>query len=204
MIVWIWVASFLTLCIFSFLYRENPFYRLAEHLYVGVANGYAVAIIWHRLLMPNLIRPVYAGEIWLVIPLVIGLLYITRFIPRISWLVRIPIAITMGYYSGAAIPASIQARILKQMEGTILTRASFASFSAGVAAVLVLIGVITTITYFFFSREQKGATRVVSRIGIGFIMVSFGATFGYTVMARISLLIGRLQFLLGTWLGVVK
>lgn len=204
MIVWVWIASFLTLCIFSFLYRENPFYRLAEHLYVGIANGYAVSIIWHRLLMPSLIRPLYAGQIWLVIPLTIGMLYVARFVPRISWLVRIPIAITMGYYAGAAIPASIQARILKQMEGTVLTRASFGSLESSVAVCIVLVGVIATITYFFFSTEQKGGLKVVSRIGIAFVMVSFGATFGYTVMARISLLIGRLQFLLGPWLGVIK
>ncbi len=204
MIVWVWIASFLTLCIFSFLYRENPFYRFAEHLYVGIANGYAVSIIWHRLLMPSLIRPLYAGQIWLVIPLTIGMLYVARFVPRISWLVRIPIAITMGYYAGAAIPASIQARILKQMEGTVLTRASFGSIESGVAACIVLVGVIATITYFFFSTEQKGGLKVMSRIGIAFVMVSFGATFGYTVMARISLLIGRLQFLLGPWLGVIK
>jgi len=203
-IIWVWVASFLTLCIFSFLYRENPFYRFAEHLYVGIANGYAVSIIWHRLLMPSLIRPLYAGEIWLVIPLTIGLLYVARFVPKISWLVRIPIAITMGYYAGAAIPASIQARILKQMEGTVLTRASFTSFGNALAACIVLVGVIATITYFFFSREQKGGLKIVSRIGIAFVMISFGATFGYTVMARISLLIGRLQFLLGPWLGVIK
>lgn len=202
--IWIWFGAFLTLCIFSFLYKENPLYRFAEHLYVGVANGYAVSIIWHRLLLPTLIKPLGAGHYWLIIPLIIGLLYLARFIPRISWLVRIPIAITMGYYSGAAIPARIQAQILKQIEGTILTRAVFANPVAGIWAVIVLIGVIATITYFFFSREQKGPLKVVSRVGIAFIMIGFGATFGYTVMARISLLIGRFQFLLGPWLGIIK
>jgi hypothetical protein len=34
-------------------------------------------------------------------------------------------------------------------------------------------------------------------------MVAFGAAFGYTVMARISLLIGRMQFLLGDWLHLM-
>jgi len=155
-------------------------------------------------LLPTLIKPLAAGEFWLVIPFILGLLYLTRFIPKISWLVRIPIAVTMGYYSGAAIPASIQARILKQIEATILTRASFSSLTAGIWACIILVGIIATIIYFFFSREQKGGLKIVSRIGIAFIMISFGATFGYTVMARISLLIGRLQFLLGSWLGVIR
>jgi len=32
-----WVAAFLTLSIFSFLYKDNPFYKFAEHLMVGVS-----------------------------------------------------------------------------------------------------------------------------------------------------------------------
>lgn len=34
-------------------------------------------------------------------------------------------------------------------------------------------------------------------------MIGFGSAFGYTVMARISLLIGRIQYLLGPWLGII-
>jgi hypothetical protein len=71
-------------------------------------------------------------------------------------------------------------------------------------SVILLIGVMCTLAYFFFSREHKGALGVASRIGIIFVMVGFGAAFGYTVMARISLLIGRLQFLLGPWLGIIE
>jgi hypothetical protein len=41
-------------------------------------------------------------------------------------------------------------------------------------------------------------------IGIWFMMIGFGASFGYTVMARISLLIGRIQFLMTDWLGFLK
>jgi hypothetical protein len=68
----------------------------------------------------------------------------------------------------------------------------------------MLLGVVATVSYFFFSREQRGLMRPVSRTGIVFIMIGFGASFGYTVMARISLLIGRLQFLLRDWLGVIE
>ncbi len=44
---WMTVAAFLTLCIFSFLYRDNPFYRFAEHLIVGISAGYWIAILYH-------------------------------------------------------------------------------------------------------------------------------------------------------------
>lgn len=206
---WVWIASILSLAILSFLYKENPFFRAAEHIFLGVANGYLVTFYWHRILMPILFRPLFQqGELLLIIPFTIGMLYLTRFIPKISWLVRIPIAIYMGYWTGVLIPATIQAQIIKQVQGTVLTSANFQSWNAGtwgiVWSVIVFIGVLCTLSYFYFSREHKGVIGVTSRVGIVFVMIGFGAAFGYTVMARISLLIGKLQYLLGDWLGIIQ
>jgi len=206
---WIWVGALLSLAVFSFLYKDNPFYKFAEHLFVGVANGYAVTFYWHNILVPALFNPLFReGKLLFIIPFIVGMLYLTRFIPRVSWLVRIPIGITIGYYTGASIPAGIQANILKQVQGTILIQENFASWHAGnmgiVWSVLLFFGVLCTLSYFYFSKEHKGVLGVTSRIGIVFIMIGFGAAFGYTVMARVSLLIGRLQFLMGEWLGIIK
>lgn len=206
---WIWIASILSLAILSFLYKENPIFRAAEHIFLGVANGYLVTFYWHRILVPILFRPLFQqGELLLIIPFVVGILYLTRFIPRLSWLVRIPIAIYMGYWTGVLIPATIQAQIIKQMQGTVLTSQNFQAWNAGswgiVWSVLIFVGVLCTLSYFYFSREHKGVIGVTSRVGIVFVMTGFGAAFGYTVMARISLLIGKLQFLLGDWLGIIR
>jgi hypothetical protein len=206
--IWIWISAFLTLCIFSFLYKDNPFYKFAEHLFVGVTNGYFVTISWYGVLWPNAVQPLVHGQIGYAFPLLIGALYLTRFIPRISWLVRIPIAIAMGYVIGAAIPATIEADIIRQIQGTILTPQNFAAWNAGSAGIMwtliLFFGVVCTLSYFYFSREHKGILGVTSRIGIIFIMVGFGAAFGYTVMARVSLLIGRFQFIFGDWLGIIQ
>jgi hypothetical protein len=205
---WVWISAISTLAIFSFLYRDNPFYKVAEHVFVGVANGWAVTFYWHNVLVPTLFDPLFRqGQLLFIIPFVIGMLYLTRFIPRVSWLVRIPIGISMGYYVGASIPAVSQAYIIKQIQGTILTAPNFQAWHAGqmgiVWSIVLLIGVICTISYFYFSREHKGLLGVTSRAGIIFVMIGFGAAFGYTVMARISLLIGRIQYLLGPWLGII-
>lgn len=205
---WIWIASILSLAILSFLYKENPFFRAAEHIFLGVANGYLVTFYWHRILVPILFRPLFRGDLLLIIPFTIGMLYLTRFIPRISWLVRIPIALYMGYWTGVLIPATIQAQIIKQIQGSILTTPNFQAWGAGtwgiVWSAIVFIGVLCTLSYFYFSREHKGVIGFTSRIGIVFVMIGFGAAFGYTVMARVSLLIGKLQFLLGDWLGIIR
>ena len=66
---------------------------------------------------------------------------------------------------------------------------------------IVVIGVISTLIYFYFSKEHKGVLGATAKVGIWFIMIAFGAHFGYTVMGRVSLLIGRVQFLIETWIG---
>ncbi|HEC79336.1 MAG TPA: hypothetical protein ENI34_09420 [candidate division WOR-3 bacterium] len=205
---WVWISALLSIAILSFLYRDNPLYKFAEHLFIGVANGYAVTFYWHNILVPALFDPLFRqGKLLYIIPFIIGLLYFTRFIPKISWLVRIPIGITIGYYVGASIPASIQAYIIKQIQGTILTPYNFQTWNAGtmgvIWSVILFIGVLCTLSYFYFSKAHKGILGTTSRVGIIFVMIGFGAAFGYTVMARISLLIGRLQFLLGDWLGII-
>lgn len=202
---WIWIAAILTLAIYSFLYKENPFYRIAEHLFVGIANGYMITFYWHRVLMPTLINPVSRGEkLWLLIVAFVGALYFTRFIPKISWLVRIPIAVIMGYSAGAYIPRGIDANIIEQAKATVLTRNIFNDWQQGLWALVIFIGVISSVSYFFFSRERRGPLKPLAGIGIIFIMIGFGASFGYTVMARVSLFIGRLTFLLRDWLGIIK
>jgi hypothetical protein len=220
---WIWVGAVLTLCIFSFLYKENPFYRFAEHLFVGVSNGYSVTLIYNNVLKPDLIQPVAAAtaeigrgnfswallnpandtNIFLILPACIGMLYIARFIPRISWLVRFPIALTMGYYISAAIPRSIHAQIIKQVQGTILTPDSFTTFWISLGTLVIFIGTFSTVVYFFFSVEHKGVLKPLARIGIFLIMIGFGASFGLTIMGRVALAIGRFIFLFHDWLGWV-
>lgn len=207
---WVWVAALLTLGIFSFLYRENPFYRFVEHLFVGVSAGYGVAIVWNNGVVPNLIDPLRTdptamGKFLVLIPGLLGLLFFFRFVPRRGYLILLPLAVYMGAANGMAIPPTIQADIIKQMQGTIGDATNLQlgtlNFLSGLFA---SIGVIATLTYFFFSREHKGPLRVSATVGIWFIMIGFGASFGNTVMARVSLLIGRVQFLLTDWLHLIK
>ncbi|MBN2383221.1 hypothetical protein JXQ70_10095 [bacterium] len=223
---WIWIASLLSLCIFSFLYKDNPFYRAAEHIFVGVANGYFIAFMWHNVMVPNLLiplrdawnimmtdgfslrlfNPVHDANFFLILPTMIGLLYVTRFIPNMSWMIRIPIGITMGYFSAVAIPAVVEAQILAQMRASILLRSDFVGFFSGMHGfntVVLFIGLLGTLIYFFFSVPHTGTLKVISKIGIVFVMIGFGASFGLTVMGRVALAIGRIVFLLKDWLGIV-
>ncbi|MDE2484298.1 MAG: hypothetical protein KGL32_03460 [candidate division NC10 bacterium] len=196
-----WVAAGLTLCMFSFLYKDNPFFRFGEHLYVGISMGYTIVRIYYDVMVKSLYTPVtQEGKWWFLIAALLGLLVLTRFIPKVSWLSRISFAVIVGFGSGVAIPRIISSNILQQVQGTLkplLGNAGQPLFGmAQLNALLILVGVVTVLVYFFFSIEHKGAIQVSARIGIYFLMINFGAGFGYTVMARMSLLIGRFDDLI--------
>ena len=194
-----WVAVGLSLLIYSFLYKDNPFFKLAEHIFVGVSIGYLLTITYYQVMVNKLYLPMMQqGKWWLVIPAFLGMLMLSRFIPPIAWLSRISFAFLLGISSGLAIPRQISSFILQQVQGTIkpiitVGDSGVAVTLANLNSLLILIGVASVLFYFFFSIEHTGPVRRVARIGIYFLMISFGAAFGYTVMARMSLLIGRLD-----------
>jgi hypothetical protein len=223
-LVGIWLQAAFTLAILSFLWSDNPVYKLAEHIFVGISAGYGVVLVWHQAVLPLLlfkVLPHLSGgaetttNYLVIIPGVLGVLMLSRFLPRYDWLSRWPIAFVVGYGAGVGIPATVQASVLKQMHGTLTPMTAFQDLLAGglgaqtptggsaafaaFNAVLLLVGVICTLSYFYFSLPHRGVLGWTSRIGIWFLMVAFGAGFGNTVMARISLLIGRVQFLLDDW-----
>lgn len=197
-----WVAVGLSLLIYSFLYKDNPFFKLAEHIFVGVSIGYLLTITYYQVMVNKLYLPmIQQGKWWLVVPAFLGMLMLSRFIPPIAWLSRISFAFLLGISSGLAIPRQISSFILQQVQGTIkplitVGDSGLAFTLANLNSLLILIGVISVLFYFFFSIEHSGVGRRVARVGIYFLMISFGAAFGYTVMARMSLLIGRFDELI--------
>jgi hypothetical protein len=226
-----WVAALLTLSIFSFLYKDNPVYKMAEHIFIGLAAGYFVALEFWNVFIPNLWNPLVEGirqaslspfphfpNMILLVPFALGILLFTRFYPRVSWLSRWSMAAMIGSYAGLAIIGALQGDLVAQIRAnmiplysresieTLLSSSGTGMFFALLEVLrnpLIIVGLITTLIYFFFSREHKGGLGAASKVGIWFLMISFGASFGYTVMSRVSLLIGRLHFLLSDWLGII-
>jgi hypothetical protein len=213
--VGVWVAALLTLCIFSFLYKDNPFYKFAEHLFVGVSAGYFIILNFWTVVVPNLWVPLTRcftapggplraslGDyrLWLVIPGVLGLLLFTRLFGKIGWLSRWSLAVIVGVYAGLKTTGFAQGDFVAQVRAS-LQPLWTGRLASSLNAILFTIGLVSSLLFFFFSREHKGTLGRVSKLGVYFLMISFGAGYGYTVMSRVSLLIGRFQFLLEDWLG---
>jgi len=204
----IWIAAFLTLGIFSFLYKDNPVYKLCEHLFVGVSAGYYVVLTYFSVVRPNLLDPLFTDfggnrHFLLLIPFALGVLLFSRFFPKGEWLSRWSIALILGVYPALRITGFGQGDFVEQIHGTILPLWVSGNLGETIGNWILIGGLVTTLIFFFFSKEHKGALGGTARVGVYFLMVSFGASYGYTVMARISLLIGRVMFLLHDWLGIL-
>ena len=199
----------MTLFIFSFLYKDNPLFKLAENLYVGVSVGYTIVKTYDTVIMHLIWKPIVENGEWaLLIPVAIGTLMLTRYVPKAAWLSRYAFAFIVGVGSGLAIPRVISSYILKQIEDTVRPLMAMAPGEGRHLYVEPPQPCQQSqyhhhsdrrqlrLFYFFFSVEHTGPGKVVARTGILFLMIAFGAAFGYTVMARMSLLIGRLTDLI--------
>lgn len=227
-----WIAVFLTFGIFSYLYKDNPFYRIAEHLFVGISAGYWTSIFFWTQIQPNLFGRLWPASeystdaFWYKIynglsffsssvfpaggidkghdmhliylfPFALGVMMLLSLIPKINWFARWGIAYTVGMAAGLRAYGYLNSNVIGQIKGTIASFADpnlpFWSLTSPSVfnSIVILVGTITGLLYFYFSKEHKGALGKISKVGIYFLMISFGASFGFAVMGRISLLIGR-------------
>lgn len=280
-VIGFWIGIFLTLCILSFLYKDNPFYKLAEHMFVGVSLGYVIIQQFNDNLWPKLVESFEGdksnawGYIKIFIPLAMVLMMFTKILSKkFAWVGRFPLAFVVALFAGLQINAVVQSELgaqmkfaaqsldstkvdinhatpdqLKSLPGVTpqlaetlvaerekqpftsiddaATRPSLTpamktdleeqrggltgldakahvepghrNWFGVVSNVLLLIGLLCSLLYFYFSIAHKGAVGKVSRFGVWVLMVGFGASFGFTVQGRIALAIGRAQDIRGTF-----
>ena len=235
-----WLYVLLTLCIFSFLYKDNPFYKAAEHLFVGVSAGYVAVLSFWQQVQPNLFGRLWPSRvdvddgsilisIWYaiyeifnvittgfgvldrsifpeggikgfeeiriiyMIPFILGIFMLLRLVPKLGWLARWAIAYIVGMAAGLRFYGFLNSNVLNQIKASAIDFTS--DWGTIINGLIVFIGTLTGLIYFFYSTEHKGVVGRISRIGIYFLMIKFGASFGFAVMGRISLLIGQLNYL---------
>lgn len=212
----VWIAALLTLAVFSYLYKDNPLFKLVEHLFAGVASAYVFCTQWHDVVKPKLIDPALSSQTpalekgLLLIPFFLCLCMLSRVVPKWAWLSRWALAFIIGFYAGTNIPHYLETSVVKQVEAT-LNRPLIAQ-ADGVWQTLLLsadnivfiLGIITVLSFFYFSLPHTGKIGkplgTLSTVGRYFMMVAFGATFANAVMGRVSVLIGSLDLLLRDWL----
>jgi hypothetical protein len=214
------LAGIGTLAIFSFLIKENALYRLFEHLFIGIAAGFGIVYTVKNFLWPQVFVPLFgldivrypdgsfSGEydLWnlaYLLPMSFGLLFYTIYSKRHAWMAKLVIGFTLGASGGMAFEGFFN-EMLPQVVGSfkplvVFNEGAFDAWASFENCFFVLT-LLTVLYYFFFSFKREGAVaQRASSLGRWLLMLCFGAFFGSTVLARLALLVERLQFLYGPW-----
>jgi hypothetical protein len=263
----IWIGAFMTLAVLSFLWRDNPAYRVSESVFVGVSAAYWMVIAFYSAVTQNLVARLFPSfakatlspytpldetvedlaqknwlgqwglidyesavgtaqtahwaqlmNFWYWIPFVLGILLLWRLMPKGQWVSRYTIAFVIGSIAGIRLVGFLSADFVTQIKaaidsiyvpqytfdettGQMVFDYGLTFYESFMKRFVLLAGTLCVLVYFFFSLEHKGVVGQVSRVGIWVLMVTFGAGFGYTVMGRIALLVGRFEFLVKDWLA---
>ncbi|MBG82982.1 MAG: hypothetical protein CMJ40_00375 [Phycisphaerae bacterium] len=220
----IWLSAILTLAIMSFLFGDNALYKTAEAIVVGTSAAYWMAYSFYTgivdqlliNLFPSMVRSFTSpGLPWdyqwnwvFIIPGILAVMLICRLLPKGGWIARWPLAFIIGATAGFRLTSHLESDFLLQIKATITSlwsvdAAGQFEFWNSVGAIVILLGVLLCLVYFFFSLEHKGAVGKAARGGIFVLMITFGAAFGLTVMGRITLLTERFDFLFKEWLHLL-
>ena len=201
----VWLGAILTIFIYSYFItnRQNIAFRIAQTTVVGCALGYIIAIVMAKNVDYLAIGKIAQGNIIYIIPLIIGLMMYGRLVPGYTYLARTPIALIvavgLGLGARAVFESDVYNQILASSNWLIVGVNPVTAFNS----IISLIAVITVIAYFFFTLrpEKVPGIKAIQDTGRLFLMVYFGAKFGATIMTRLTLFLGRAQFLVYDWLG---
>ncbi len=210
----IWLGAVFTFGIYSVLYKENPYYRLAEHVFIGLATGLGVYLTWSNALKPKWWdMMVGKGQWWWALALLGGAMFYFIYSKRHGWISRLIMGSMMGLGAGAEFQnfANLYFPMIRgSFKPVVPTAVRVAEGSPGLGLSLAasnlvfVIILITVMAYFFFSVDHRSKSmRNTASLGRWFLMFAFGAMFGSTVMARMALFIGRLDFITTEWVPIV-
>jgi hypothetical protein len=204
-ILGVWVALFMMLAIYSYpLYKENPIYRIAEHVFVALSMGIGI-IVTLTSLKGTALTPLMGGNYLLLIPIILGFCMYFLLVPKFRWVSRYPIAILVGSSLGLGIATNPLPSIVSQIISTVIAPKAGTPFWAmfpgaptgdWFSFLFVAIGCICATFYFLLTYEHTGPVKPFTIAGRYFIMLALGAYYGNTVLFRFSMLAERGQFIL--------
>jgi hypothetical protein len=202
------ISFLLTVMVLSYLIGDNPFFRLAVYIFVGITAGYAGAVAWHQVLWPKLFYPIVYGtltqKLLAIVPLLLGILLLAKLSPRAARLGNPAMAYLVGVGAAVAIGGAVLGTIFPQ---TVATVNMFSLTGEGVGerlfeSSIILVGTITTLIYFQFGAKStvSGSKRgqlnaILGWIGQVFVAITFGALFAGIYAAAMTALIERISFI---------
>jgi hypothetical protein len=203
----------LTLLVFSYLIGDNPLFRFAIHLFIGVSAGFAAIIAVYNILLPRLVAPYFSSnrteQLLALVPIILGALMLTKISPRFAFIGTLPMSYLVGVSAAAAIGGAVLGTLIPQVNASIniFDARSAQVFDASIGlrlvnGVIILIGTIATLAYFHFGKTRSGIQKTqfqawlegIGQVGQIFIAITFGFLFAGIFNAALTALIGRVTF----------
>jgi len=204
----------LTLMVFSYLIGDNPLFRVAIHVFIGVASGYATIMVINNVLVPRLIVPLISGSVeeraLAIIPMLLGWLLLTKISPRLAVFGNIPVAYLVGVGAAVAIGGAVVGTLYPQVNATIaiFDLNTIQGFDSNrglqlVNGVIILVGTVTTLAFFQFGTGTqlpnpngiRSWLDGLGQVGQVFIAIALGFLFAGVYSAAMVALVERLSFI---------
>lgn len=194
------IGFLLTLFIYSYLVGDNPLYRLAVHVLVGVSAAYAAVVALRRIIVPVLQRlwgdPTTLDNLVWLVPLILSLLLLLKMVRPVSW--------AGNSATGVLVTVGAAVALVGVITGTVLPQVTASVAGDPLSGVLAAVLTATALLYFQFTgrADREGNylprmwRRVVGAAGLAVLMVSFGAVYAGILDTSLSLLIERMNYYL--------
>jgi hypothetical protein len=203
----LWIGAALTVWLFSFAFKDNALYKLAEHLFVAIAGAYSFTIAFDGIIRTG-INPIQQGDVTRIVPLILGCFFFAKYFGKYSWIARFGPAFAIGVGLGISVTTAPEGFVLAQVKSTMLPLWTADPITA-LTNILVVLIVLGGLTYFMFTfvpgirgpKKKTPATLlydVFMKIGIYGMMIGFGTLFASTIVSRVAYLIGRLTDLIAS------
>jgi hypothetical protein len=210
------LAVLLTLALLSYLIADNPLYRIAVHLFIGLSAGYAVVLAWFAVIQPNLIQPLLAAVlpgtgfapslgslVWPVLPVLVGgLLLVLKTVRVATRAGGLVIALMAGVGAAVAVGGAITGTLLPQTSATfvsLLPAGSSSFFESAIESVFVVVGTLATLGFFYYGAraeadgpvQRPALIRPIATLGQIFIGIAFGVMYAGALAASIAVFAER-------------
>ncbi len=199
-ILGIWVAAFFTFSVLSFLWKDNPYFKFGQQFIVGVVVAHNILFAM-KSVYDNAVIPIMTQGRWtLIIPIILGVLMYTRLHRDYAWASKYPTAVLVGTGTGVMVTGILRGQIIDQAKMTVLDVFKSSNPVDIFNGIIILIGVLTSISFFIFTKEHKGPLGISAKIGRIFLMISLGANWSGETVWYLTQMTGRVMFLWHDWI----
>ncbi|HIH89334.1 TPA: hypothetical protein HA344_09040 [Candidatus Bathyarchaeota archaeon] len=200
-IIQIWLAALFTIWIYTIAFRDDAFFKFAEHTFVGAAAGHSIVYG-----VDNIIRygwaPMTAGNMMYAVVFILGILLYTRFHQTYFWVSRVPLSVVVGIGIGLSMRTTVTSEFIAQIISTAQMKVLGLDAWTGFSNLLFIIIVLATVYFFIFTfpKAHGGSLGIISKVARYGMMAAFGYSFANTVLSRFNMIFGRIDYVMNTWL----